>query len=839
MSFKSYLDVTLYKKNATNSYFLISGWAFESSGETLAFEVSLCGTLKDLTSVEIKEFDLTKVERQDVEKKYKVSSDCGFTIKVEVPTGFQGSTLSIIGKTTTGSHKILYLNRKGIEKITDESIIKYKIDSINVSKKEEGIEYSIEGWAYNEEDNGKKLEFFIKDKQGTLQEVKLQRTNRRDLFNQGLVESYSENYGFAINFTVDSNEDYDFIITDGRNAITETLKYEKILNSIKRKTLRGIIRNIVFNFSPTNVRKGIKCLIKYGPAEVIKRIRHPEVNEFGIPYSLWFENNKVTEGELEEQRIYIFEYAPKISLIVPTYNTPIKFLKEMIDSVTSQSYSNWELCIGDGSENNKELEETLIKYSEEEPRIKIKILDKNYGIAENTNEALSLATGEYVALFDHDDLLTPDALFEVVKALQEVRYDVLYTDEDKVNSDLTEYMDPNFKPDWSPDLFCSHNYITHLFVVKKAILDEIRGFRKEFDGSQDYDLMFRCIERANSIKHIPKILYHWRVHKNSVAGNPTSKMYAYEAGRKAIEEHYQRTGIKGKVENMELWGMYHSIYETPGNPLVSVIIPNKDHIDVLKVCIESLFKVNTYKSFEVIIVENNSTEQKTFDYYSSIGKKYPNIKIVIWEDEFNYSSINNFGVKHAKGDYLLFLNNDTEVKSKTAVSEMLGCCMREGVGVVGAKLLYPDNTVQHAGVVVGFGGFAGHVFTGIHKDDFGYMVRARINGNYSAVTAACMMVKRSIFEEVEGFTEAFKVGLNDIDFCLKVRETGKLVVFNAHSLWYHYESKSRGYENTPEKIKRFEGEIALFRERWAEILRDGDPYYNRNFVIELGPYKLG
>lgn len=351
--------------------------------------------------------------------------------------------------------------------------------------------------------------------------------------------------------------------------------------------------------------------------------------------------------------------------------------------------------------------------------------------------------------------------------------------------------------------------------------------------------MFRCIEKANSIYHIPKILYHWRMHAASTAENPESKLYCYEAGKKAIEEHYKRSGISAKVEMMPkpLWGMYHTVYETTGNPLVSIIIPNMEHKDVLKTCIDSLLNVNTYKNIEIIVVENNSTSKEIFDYYDEI-EQYENIKVVRWEKGFNYSALNNFGVQYASGEYLLFLNNDTEVIAPDAISEMLGCCMREEVGIVGAKLLYEDDTVQHAGVVIGFGGFAGHVFNGIKKDDYGYMVRARINCNYSAVTAACMMVDRKCFEQVNGFDEKFRVSCNDIDFCLRVRELNKLVVYNAFALWHHYESKSRGYEDDMEKIKRFESEIEMFQKRWKDILTNGDPYYNKNFKIEHGPFVL-
>ena len=511
----------------------------------------------------------------------------------------------------------------------------------------------------------------------------------------------------------------------------------------------------------------------------------------------------------------------------------------MIDSVLAQTYAKWELCIADGSEGDKEVESELERYGQKDNRIKYRILEKNLGISGNTNGALELATGEYIGLFDHDDILAPSALYEVVKCLQKKDYDILYTDEDKVDGDGKEHMDPNFKPDFSIDLFRSHNYITHFFVVKKKIVDEIGGFRKEFDGSQDYDLMFRCIERAESIKHIPMILYHWRVHMNSVAGDPSSKMYAYEAGKRAIEEHLKRVGIDATVEHVGLWGMYHVRYKVHGDPLVSVVIPNKDHVSDLKKCIQSLYTVNQYKNFEIVIVENNSEEKETFTYYESLQKEHDNIRVIMWKGDFNYSAINNYGVKETKGEYLLFLNNDTEVISPDAIEEMLGCCMRDDVGAVGAKLLYEDDTVQHAGVVIGFGGYAGHVNTGIGRNDYGYMVRARINCNYSAVTAACMMTKKTLFNEVGGFDEQFVVACNDVDYCLKLRELNKWIVFDAFAEWYHYESKSRGYEDTREKQKRFDGEVEKFQKKWKRILDEGDPFYNRNFPITQAPFTLG
>ncbi len=833
MSFKLYIDTMRFKKLSSETCFLISGWCFSTAGDPVTYKVKVDGINR--------EFEKKEISRKDVTEKmvkYHPPLSCGFSIKVPMNYLEEPKTLELFACSKEGEKKIVSLNEAKIRKITDSKSISYHLEHIRADKTSAGIKYEIGGWAFSEKKSSAEVEYQILDSAGNEMKHTFRIINRDDLYRLGMIKKENKYCGFSMEFLGDENQEYTFIIRDGDNSVRKKLVYAEVERMNRRMSQIGTVKTIIKNFNGENIIKGCVYLKKNGPRKLIRRLKKG-VHVNGMPYSEWYEHHKVTEEELSRQRAYKFEYNPKYSIIVPTYNTPIQFLREMIDSVTAQTYPNWELCIGDGSEGNPQLEAVLAEYAEKDPRIKYQILEKNFGIAGNTNGALELATGEYIGLFDHDDILGPNALYEVTKALQKEKYDIIYTDEDKVSGDLSEHMDPNFKPDWSPDLFYSHNYITHFFVVKKSIVDKIGGFRSEYDGSQDYDLMFRCIENAESIKHIPMILYHWRMHGGSVAENPASKMYAYEAGRKAIEGHFERTGIQAKVEIMPCWGMYHVIYETPGNPLVSVIIPNKDHVADLDTCIQSLFEKNSYQNFEIIIIENNSEEKKTFEYYEEIQKQHDNVKVVTWEHEFNYSAINNFGVGFAKGEYLLFLNNDTEVINETAISELLGCCMREDVGIVGAKLLYEDDTVQHAGIVLGFGGFAGHVFTGIDKDDYGYMVRPRINCNYSAVTAACMMVDRKVFEEVGGFREEFKVGLNDVDFCLKVRETGKLVVYNAHSLWHHYESKSRGYEDTPEKIKRFQGEIALFQKYWGELLKKGDPYYNKNFPIEYGPFRLG
>ena len=526
-----------------------------------------------------------------------------------------------------------------------------------------------------------------------------------------------------------------------------------------------------------------------------------------------------------------------ISIIVATFNTKEEYLKEMIDSVRNQSYSNWQLCIGDGSTNDS-VEKYVKEHYGDDSRIVFKKLEKNYGISGNMNGALELVTGDYVGLFDHDDLLTPDCLYEFVASMQEVHHDCVYSDEDKLNDKTKKLEDPHFKPDFSIDLLCSHNYITHFFVVNMDIVRKVGGMRSEYDGSQDHDFIFRCVEQANSVHHVPKILYHWRMHPLSTAMDPESKMYCYTSGKKAIESHFKRVGIDATVEMLPrpLYGMYHCKYTVKDHPLVSILIPNYNHKDLLKGCIESLMNVNTYSNIEIVIVENNSTEQEIFDYYKELEETYSNIKVIYYKGDFNYSKINNYGVKYTHGEYILFLNNDTKVIEPDSIEDMLGVCQREDVGAVGAKLLYEDDTVQHCGVVVGYHSYATAAFSLIDRNDFGYMGRPRVSWDVSAVTAACLMTKREIFDEVGGFDEDFKVACNDVDLCLKIRSLNKWIVEDVFSVWYHYESKSRGLEDTPEKQARFQSEIARFQKKWPEILKNGDPFHNPNFDLDKGPF---
>ena len=594
--------------------------------------------------------------------------------------------------------------------------------------------------------------------------------------------------------------------------------------------------NIVKKLSPYNEKKGILYLKHYGVKEFWIKLTE-RFQKDDIDYNEWFANHCPTEEEIAEQRKRVFAYAPKISILVPVYNTPAVFLIQMIQSVRKQTYSNWELCIANANPANPEVAEILRVASKKDERIKVVDVPENEGIAQNTNRALEIAAGEYIGLLDHDDLLAVNALYEVVNTLNaDAGAEVIYTDEDKVTTDLEEHFKPHFKPDFNLDLLRSNNYICHFFVAKKELIERVGAFRKEFNGAQDYDLILRCTEEAENIVHVPKILYHWRVHKESTSDNPMSKMYAYDAGKKAIEEHLKRCDTSGEVSHTKDLGFYRVKYPVQGEPLVSILIPNKDQVDSLDKCLRSIEEKTDYHNYEIVIIENNSEKEETFRYYEKISSE--KIRVIRWEKEFNYSAINNFGVRHAKGDYILFLNNDVEIINSDWMREMLSHCQRKEVGIVGARLYYPDDTIQHGGIIVGIGGVAGSVFVGLPKGYSGYMHKAALQLDLSAVTAACMMMKRRVFEEVGGFEEKLKVAFNDVDLCLKTREKGYLVVYNPYVELYHYESKTRGAEDTKEKVRRFQTEIEYMRSHWIDILKKGDPMYNTNLSLTKWDYSL-
>ena len=588
--------------------------------------------------------------------------------------------------------------------------------------------------------------------------------------------------------------------------------------------------------TPYNLKKGFLYLKHYGQKEFWVRLTE-RMEEQTVDYAKWREGDFLTDKERQDQKKRKWKQPVKISVLVPAYRTPESYLRQMIESVQAQTYENWELCIADGSGKEESLEKIVSQYAAKDSRIRYQLLDKNEGISGNTNAAIRMASGEYLAFFDHDDLLAEDALYEAARAIEEQKAELIYTDEDKVRADLSEYFQPHFKPDYNPDLLCANNYICHLVVVKKELADRVGGLRKEFDGAQDHDFLLRITERTDRIVHIPKVLYHWRIHKASTADNPASKLYAYQAGQKAISEHLKRLGLEAEVSQTKDFGFYRVSYPVQGTPLVSIVIPNKDEKDTLKACLESIKEKTTYPSYEIVIVENNSQTSEIFEYYKEIDGK-DGIRVVTWKEPFNYSKINNFGFQYAKGDYVICLNNDITVITPSWIEEMLGYCQRPGTGIVGVRLYFPDDTIQHAGIIVGMGGCAGSLFVGMNRKRTGYMHKAALVQDLSAVTAACMMVKREAFEAAGGFEESLAVAFNDVDFCLKVRRAGYLVVYNPYAELYHYESKTRGLEDSPEKQRRFQSEIEYMRCHWLDILKRGDPYYNRNFSLKDCNYSI-
>ncbi len=564
------------------------------------------------------------------------------------------------------------------------------------------------------------------------------------------------------------------------------------------------VKQISERLNKENVKKGFEYIRRNGVSR-FWTLAKAKAFPAGKSYKEWYEEHCPTKEELMRQREVEFSVQPLISIVVPTYQTPIPFLKDMIDSVRKQSYEKWELCIADGSLNGDEndtkvirVREELNRYSMEDKRIKVVYLEENQGIAENTNQALALATGEYIGLFDHDDMLTPDALYEIVKAINDYDYDVLYTDEDKISEDSHDYKKPVFKPDYSPELLCANNYITHFFVAKKSIVDRLGGFRKEYDGSQDYDFIFRCVELAKKVGHVSKVLYHWRMHGGSVAGDPTSKMYAYDAGKKAIQSHYERVGIQANVEHMERLGLYHTEYKMIKQPLISVIIYGED--DEKKKRCSEWFKRKDYSNLEIL---------------ASAG--------------INVEEINALAEK-ARGSYLFFVSENLESVERDALQQMAGVLQIQNVGAVSGKVIGRKHTVEDVGVVFRTNGDLCKANYGIGDCDYGDMFRAKVMSNYSILSLNCFMTHKNTFEELGRFNKHFSLSFAAADYCLKLRMHGKRCVMQASTVWESKGSMRTGIINDEERER--------FYKEWQEVLRMGDSYYNSNYAKQGALYIL-
>lgn len=586
-------------------------------------------------------------------------------------------------------------------------------------------------------------------------------------------------------------------------------------------------------------KKGFKYMAKNGISHTIQRAKIEKLRK-QASYPNWLARNEVLDIEAMTQEIATFHYQPKISIAMPVYNVEEKWLRLCIDSILNQVYTNWELCMADDASTDPNVKKILTEYQQLDERIRVVFREQNGHISEATNSALAIATGEFVALLDNDDELAINAFYEVVKVLNEnPELDLIYSDEDKIDMDGNR-SDPAFKPDWSPDLLLGTNYISHLGVYRRSILEEIGGFRKGYEGSQDYDLVLRFTEKTTKerITHIPKVLYYWRMLPTSTAVDQGSKGYAFEAGLRAVQDALVRRGINGHATHGAANGLYDVYYDIESEKLVSIIIPTKNGYKDVQRCVSSIIEKTTYQNYEIIMADNGSTDPKMQELYAKFEQQLPGRFFVESIDiPFNFSTINNRAAKKAHGEYLLFLNNDTEVITENWLTLMVSFAQQERIGCVGAKLLYPNNTVQHAGVILGLGGVAGHGHYGYPRGDLGYFGRLAINVNYSAVTAACLLMKKADFDAVGGFEEAFTVAFNDVDLCLKVQALGRDNVWLHEAELYHFESQTRGYDDKGKKKKRFEQEKVMMEEKWGPLI-ENDPFYNPNLTRDIPNFSL-
>lgn len=631
------------------------------------------------------------------------------------------------------------------------------------------------------------------------------------------------------------------ILTISENMGQNNENQDKNIKDSPQKMLK---RNLSFKRLANLFARGSRLLKTKGAEALVRAIDFRLRLAFGK--DVWqFRLDIPLKKELKIQRNTKFPKNILFSVVVPLYNTPQKYLKDMIDSVMAQSYENWQLVLADASDKDGgRVEKTVKSYKDE--RITYKKLEKNLGISGNTNAAFALSKGDYICLLDHDDVLSANALFEYAKIINEKNADMLYSDEAVLNSDMTKLIRYHFKPDFSPDYLRGVNYITH-FLAFGRLLAQKAGFyeNSEFDGSQDYDLILRLSEKAENIHHVPKTLYYWRSHEGSTAQNMSNKNYAVSAGNRAIAAHLDRIGLRGKVCNLSYGGAYRVKYEIKEKCKVSIIIPNKDHAEDLKKCINSVYKFGGWDNLEILIVENNSQLKRTFSEYENLKKSHPEIKVLEYKGDFNFSRINNYAAAQATGEHILLLNNDVRFISPDAIKEMVSYSQREDVGAAGAKLYYPDDTIQHGGVIVGINGSAGHSHKGLSRwqpgenkkrENTGDMFRLVTVQNYLAVTGACLMVKKQLYDRFKLDEKNFAIAYNDVDFCLRLKEAGYLNVWTPFCQGYHYESKSRGLDETSQPNPRYEKEKRHFQKKWGKYFNWGDPYYNPHFTLRYENY---
>lgn len=794
--------------------FVIGGWFAENNPEKNGIEAYLDKTRLEMSYDKYRGYD---VRQRHLIHQANVSEE--YYLYINLPKDFDKySKLTVY--TVNGDERIISFEApaKKIQMLKYQ--LPYCVDTVSI---EDG-DCKLSGWVASTE----AFDVSAQDENGRDMDINVEFFQRNDVSATFKEASLHEYCGFNAEVNDPNGKKLHFSFKSGEM----TAKYEVDM----AKARKG-----AYSHKENKLIKGLKYLKKHGVRwTALKALQVVKGKaESAAEYEKWLKYHLRSEVELDAQRKYNFTTRPKFSIVVPLYKTPENFLREMIDSVTSQTYSNWELCMCEGSGTDTPVIEILRDYAKRDERIRYTVSSRQLGISDNTNEAIKLAAGDFIVLVDHDDLLTPDALFECALAIQDdADVDVIYSDEDKLTMDGSAYFMPHFKPDFNIDLLRSMNYITHLFVARRELMHSVGLFRNEFDGSQDYDMILRCTEQAKKVHHIPRILYHWRSHKDSVAENPESKLYAYDSAKKALDAHYSRMGIDAHVEFTKIYGVYKTFFHIAAEPLVSIIISSKDSIRDIKRCISAIEFKSMYDNYEILIVDTGSRKGSTFSFYDELQAKFPKVKVVFYRGEKSYSKSRNFGAENSNGEYMLFMDDSISIITDEFFEELLGYARRADVGAVGAKLYYEDDIIYHAGSVVNMDGITGNSFQGQSRYDNGYFARAITACDYSITNPACFMTSREVFNNAGGFSEEFSTGLTVSDYCLRVGKTDKLTVFNPFAEAYRYEPVRPVNDSGKEGQDKIKNESDKFKERWKVLFSKGDPMYNRNLSLNRNDYHL-